>query len=246
MRTAVFPKAQVYRGPLILVNRDHPVQAPQPDLEAPDMLHPDVRMERRAARLLRACIQSVGGNREIVPVSGWRSQAEQQSIWDRALADHGEAFTRQFVALPGCSEHQTGLAMDLGRAAGYIDFLRPAFPYDGVCGAFRKAAVRYGFIQRYTREKEALTGIAREPWHFRYVGAPHAQLLDQYGLCLEEYSAFLRTGPITCRMEAGHCAQVFYVPCQGENTQVELPDGCWQVSGDNAGGFIVTVWGTLS
>lgn len=245
MRTAVLPQEQVFRGPLILVNRDHPVQTGTPDLEPPDPLHPDIRMERQAAALLRSCIQSVGGSREIVPVSGWRSHAEQQAIWDSTLETHGEAFTHQFVAYPGCSEHQTGLAMDLGRAAKHIDFIRPAFPYDGVCGAFRKAAIQYGFVQRYTQEKEELTGISHEPWHFRYVGTPHAQLLDQYGLCLEEYAGFLKTGPITCRLPGSRCAQVFYVPCQGALTQVQLPDGCWQVSGDNVGGFIITVWGKL-
>lgn len=125
-----------------------------------------------------------------MPVSGWRSQQEQQRIWDDSMAEHGETFTRQYVALPGCSEHQTGLAIDLGKAAGYIDFIRPAFPYDGVCGRFRRLAARYGFIERYQRGKEEVTGISAEPWHFRYVGAPHAQLMETNGLCLEEYRDF--------------------------------------------------------
>ena len=99
-------------------------------------------------------------------------QQEQQRIWDDSMAEHGETFTRQYVALPGCSEHQTGLAIDLGKAAGYIDFIRPAFPYDGVCGRFRRLAARYGFIERYQRGKEEVTGISAEPWHFRYVGRP--------------------------------------------------------------------------
>ena len=86
-----------------------------------------------------------------------------------------------------------------------------------------------------------LTGIACEPWHFRYVGAPHAQLMEQNGLCLEEYALFLREmGPQQCRLAGGRVAQVLYVPCEGG--QARLPDGCVQVSGDNAGGFIATVW----
>ena len=147
------------------------------------------------------------------------------------------------MARPGCSEHQTGLAIDLGQAAPHIDFLRPAFPYDGVCGAFRRQAARYGFIERYEKGKEEITGIAHEPWHFRYVGAPHAQLMRQHGLCLEEYPAFLARRARTCTLENGRIAQVFYVPCQGETTHVEVPDGCCQVSGDNNAGFIITVWG---
>ena len=72
-------------------------------------------------------------------------------------------------------------------------------------------------------------------------GAPHAQLIEQNGLCLEEYAAFLREmGPQQCRLAGGRAAQVLYVPC--ENGHARLPGGCVQVSGDNAGGFIATVW----
>ena len=247
MRTVTLTRAQVYAGPLILVNAAHPIHGgAEPELAAPDMGHPDILMERRAARLLSACVQAVGGTGRIVPVSGWRSRAEQQQIWDDTLRTEGETFTRQYVALPGCSEHQTGLAMDLGRAADHIDFIRPDFPDTGVCGAFRRAAADYGFIQRYTREKEALTGIAEEPWHFRYVGAPHARLMAEHDLCLEEYVPFLREGPRTCRLAGGRRARVSWLPCPGERVEVELPEGCCQISGDNVGGFILTVWEALS
>ena len=175
-------------------------------------------------------------------MSGWRSQQEQQRIWDDSMAEHGETFTRQYVALPGCSEHQTGLAIDLGKAAGYIDFIRPAFPYDGVCGRFRRLAARYGFIERYQWGKEEVTGISAEPWHFRYVGAPHAQLMETNGLCLEEYRDFLRQGPRSVALENGRMAQVFYVPAAGAVTEVEVPEGCCQISGDNVEGFILTWW----
>lgn len=208
-----------------------------------DPHHPDILLESRARQLLSACIQKAGGQREIVPVSGWRSQQEQQRIWNDSMAEHGETFTRQYVALPGCSEHQTGLAIDLGKAAGYIDFIRPAFPYDGVCGRFRRLAARYGFIERYQRGKEEVTGISAEPWHFRYVGAPHAQLMETNGLCLEEYRDFLRQGPRSVALENGRMAQVFYVPAAGAVTEVEVPEGCCQISGDNVEGFILTWWG---
>ena len=238
-------REQSFTGPLVLVNRQHPLRTSSAvdALAAVDGRHPDILLDRQAARLLAACIQRVGGGGEIVPVSGWRSREEQQRIWDDTLAASGPDFTRRYVADPGCSEHQTGLAMDLGRAAKRIDFIQPDFPEDGACGAFRRAAAAYGFLQRYRREKEALTGIAEEPWHFRYVGAPHAQLMEENGLCLEEYGDFLRQRPRSCPLPDGRLAQVFYVPCAGEETEIQLPDGCCQVSGDNAGGFIVTAWG---
>lgn len=244
MKTIVCHKSQVSRGPLILVNRDHPLRDSVPcNLVPLDARYPNILFDRNAARLLEACVQKVGGSRDIVPVSGWRSQEEQQQLWDDTLAKEGERFTLQYVALPGCSEHQTGLAIDLGKAAGTIDFIRPAFPYDGICGAFRRMAARYGFVERYTRGKEHLTGIAHEPWHFRYVGVPHAQLMTEHNLCLEEYSDFLRQAPRSCTLPGGQLARVFYVPCAGDSTEIELPEGCCQVSGDNDAGFIITIWG---
>ena len=129
MRTVRLSREQSFTGPLVLVNRQHPLQAAAgEDLTAVDGRRPDILLDRQAARLLAACIQKVRGGAEIVPVSGWRSQAEQQRIWDDTLAESGADFTRKYVAYPGCSEHQTGLAIDLGRAAGHIDFIRPAFP----------------------------------------------------------------------------------------------------------------------
>ena len=200
MRAARYSRRQMRSGPLVLVNRQHPLaEEPRQLLTAADERYPNILLERQAARLLAACIQAAGGAREIVPVSGWRSQAEQQAIWEDTLQRRGEAFTRQYVAVPGCSEHQTGLAIDLGRAAREIDFIRPDFPEEGACGRFRRLAPRYGFIQRYHREKESLTGIACEPWHYRYVGTPHALLMEREGLCLEG----IWTG---CRQRPGRAA----------------------------------------
>ena len=246
MRQVTLTRDRIHAGPLILVNPAHPLQGEVPDLVAAHERWPEILLERRAARLLGACIQAIGGEAAIVPVSGWRSQREQQTIWDETWEREGEAFTRRYVALPGCSEHQTGLAIDLGKAAPEIDFIRPDFPMDGLCGAFRRCAARYGFIQRYRREKEALTGIAEEPWHFRYVGAPHAALLEENGLCLEEYRDFIAQRPRLCRLEGGRTARVSYVPCPGQTVELTLPEGCCQISGDNQEGFFLTVWGNVA
>ncbi len=247
MRALTLRREQTAQGPLILVNSAHPLRSGSvPELAVPDERFPDVLLERRAAGLLAACVRAAGGERDIVPVSGWRSQAEQQSIWNDTLAKEGEDFTRRYVALPGCSEHQTGLAIDLGKRAEAIDFIRPDFPDEGSCGVFRRLAAKYGFILRYRREKEAVTGIGAEPWHFRYVGAPHAALMEKHGLCLEEYGTFLESGPKHCALANGRRVEVFRLACPGELIEAELPEGCCQISGDNAGGFILTVWEALS
>ena len=241
MRRVVFRREQTRRGPLILVNAAHPLaEVPPPGLT--DLDAGGVLLERRAALLLNACVRAAGGWRDIVPVSGWRSRTEQGSIWEETLTKEGEDFTRRYVALPGCSEHETGLAIDLGIRTAQIDFIRPDFPDCGVCGAFRRLAAEYGFIQRYRREKESLTGIAEEPWHFRYVGVPHARLMEDNGLCLEEYGDFLRAGPQECVLPGGRRMTVSYLPCPHETVELALPENTrFQVSGHNDGGLILTV-----
>ena len=79
MRAARYSRRQMRSGPLVLVNRQHPLaEEPRQLLTAADERYPNILLERQAARLLAACIQSVGGQGKIVPVSGWRSQQEQQ------------------------------------------------------------------------------------------------------------------------------------------------------------------------
>ena len=232
---------------LTLVNAAHPLSTgPVPDLVPVDEAHPHILLERRAARLLGVCIQAVGGVGAIVPVSGWRSQAQQQAIWDQTWAEEGEVFTRQYVARPGCSEHQTGLAIDLGLAAPHIDFIRPHFPEDGVCGAFRRQAPRYGFVLRYPAGKEAVTGIAHEPWHFRYVGVPHGAAMTALDLTLEEYLEFLTQYPVGGKPfvfeREGRSFELSY--CAGSASALPPPEAGEHrlVSADNRGGSILTRW----
>ena len=108
-----------------------------------------------------------------------------------------------------------------------------------MCGAFRRAAARYGFVERYRADKTAQTGIAAEPWHFRYVGVPHALLMEQRGLCLEEYLDLLAEQPLTCRLENGRLARVARFAA---GQTLPPAQGLRQVSADNAGGVIVTDW----
>ena len=179
--------------PLVLINRDHPLFRPVSPacLEPISGRYPDILMERTAAAALRRLLADIGADDQIVPVSGWRSHEGQQKIWTDTIADKGIDFTRKYVAVPGCSEHESGLAIDLAAAAPDIDFICPDFPRSGICQKFREKAPSYGFIQRYPREKEAVTGISEEPWHFHYVGMPHSRIITERGLALEEYIRLL-------------------------------------------------------
>ncbi len=239
----------IHQGTLILVNRKFGYVPQEPEaLEAvPDETSP-VLLERRAAVLLNSLMARISGWEEIMPVSGWRSQREQQEIWADTLRTRGMAFTGNYVAVPGHSEHQTGLAIDLGLRQEPVDPICPAFPYDGICRSFRTRAAEYGFVCRYPAGKEHITGIAHEPWHFRYVGAPHARIMTKNGWTLEEYITSLRRCPRGKRAMSirigGQTAFVSYVKAvPGTDTEVEVDTAypC-QISGNNVDGFIVTEW----
>lgn len=233
----------IHNGLLILVNAEHPIQHMERPVLAPAVPGSDILLDTRAAAMLSGLISRIGAAGEIVPVSGWRSEAEQREIWDGSIRESGEEFTRKYVALPGCSEHQTGLAIDLALRADNIDFIRPEFPYDGVCGRFRALAADYGFVERYQSGKEGVTGIAAEPWHFRYVGRPHARIMCETGLCLEEYVEYLRSYPYPERLlEVRGEVYEAEVGFAGARDTLGLPDAPYQVSGNNVDGYIYTLW----
>lgn len=173
---------------LILVNAKFPMCTAEPsDLVSVSPTFPEIMLRREAQTALQNLLLAIGSGGTIVPVSGYRSNVEQTHIYESSLLENGADFTKKFVALPGCSEDQTGLAIDLAINQEVIDFIRPDFPYDGICGEFRKLAPKFGFIERYPKGKEQITGIAHEPWHFRYVGCPHAEIITTNNLTLEEY-----------------------------------------------------------
>ena len=233
----------IHSGLLILVNAEHPIQHMERPVLAPAVPGSDILLDTRAAAMLSGLISRLGAAGEIVPVSGWRSAEEQQEIWDGSMRENGAEFTRKYVALPGCSEHQTGLAIDLALRADSIDFIRPEFPYDGICGRFRALAADYGFVERYKSGKEDITGIAAEPWHFRYVGRPHARIMCDMGLCLEEYVEYLRSYPYPERLlEVRGEIYEAEVGFAGAREALGLPDAPYQVSGNNVDGYIYTLW----
>lgn len=233
----------IHSGLLVLVNAEHPIRRRERPVLAPAAPGSDVLLDTRAAAMLKGLISRLGAAGEIVPVSGWRSMREQRDIWDGSMAENGTEFTRKYVALPGCSEHQTGLAIDLALRSDNIDFIRPDFPYDGICGRFRALAADYGFIERYQAGKEHITGIAAEPWHFRYVGRPHARLMSDNGLCLEEYVELLRSYPYPERLlETRGGVYEADVGFAFAKSKLELPDAPYQISGNNVDGYIYTLW----
>lgn len=244
MNTITLSREKIYDGELILINAVHPLHCVRTeDLVPVNAQYLDILLNRKAAGMLQTLLEKLGAKGEIVPVSGYRSHEEQTEIYRNSLKENGAEFTRKFVALPDRSEHQTGLAIDVGHYAENIDFLCPDFPYEGICEEFRKLAPDYGFIQRYPAGKEKLTGIAHEPWHFRYVGFPHSAIMADMGLALEEYIAFIKRYTPERRLMYRN-TEIFSLPAAAPYTEIQLPeDALYQVSGNNTDGFIVTIWG---
>lgn len=246
MRTIKFTKGDKYRGDLILVNGLCPLQVEETPPCVPILDEfPSVLLHIKASACLRQILKIIDAEDSIVPVSGYRPLAEQQEIYRDSLAENGTDFTERFVAKPGCSEHQSGLAIDLGKKADHIDFIRPDFPDQGVCRDFRRLASKYGFVQRYTQDKEAITHIACEPWHFRYVGYPHSEIMEELGLCLEEYIEYVKEFSLDTRMLKRSCGmreiQIAYVPEGLPEIQVS-DTAIVEISGNNTDGQIVTLW----
>ena len=248
MKKIELQKEKIHSGNLLLVNADYPLKNNISESLIPaDMRFPEILMKREAAHLLQLVLEKICAGNAIVPVSGYRSLKEQSAIWNDSRRDNGEEFTRKYVALPNHSEHQTGLAIDLGANEEEIDFICPDFPYYGICDEFRKAAPDYGFVERYSKEKEEITGISHEPWHFRYVGYPHSKIMQENGLSLEEYTDFIKAHSENKKyhfvQSRGAEIEVYYVPAEDDKTLITIPDKCThQISGNNIDGFVVTIW----
>lgn len=126
----------------------------------------------------------------LTPYSGYRSYARQQRNYNnltetymsRYNLSRAEAAAKAATVIlpPGTSEHNLGLAMDICNT-------NSSFSSQKEYKWLTEHAHEYGFILRYTAEKQSITGIIPEPWHWRFVGVEHAEAIKDSGLCLEEY-----------------------------------------------------------
>jgi len=128
--------------------------------------------------LMKLCALKAGVKLKIV--SGFRSYDYQEKIYNIYVKEFGEEKTNTFSAKPGHSEHQTGLAIDICEDSDkFIGTKEDIW--------LQKNAYKFGFIIRYPKGKEYITGYKYEPWHLRYVGKKYAKTIFARGLTLEEY-----------------------------------------------------------
>lgn len=179
---------------LVLVNKKYRLS---PDYVPPDLTQPEINftfsedlpkkfMRKEAAEALtRLFEQASSEGITLLGVSGYRSYQTQKEIFENKARLQGEAQANRTSARPGQSEHQTGLAMDITSPSVYN--LSTSFGSTPEGKWVAQNAADFGFIVRYQRGKEDITGYIYEPWHLRYVGIGAARYIYQNGITLEEY-----------------------------------------------------------
>ena len=119
----------------------------------------------------------------------FRSITSQEEIYGDFLENKGQEYCDKYVAVPGFSEHHTGLAIDIMLKVNdnYIRDNKDLLEFKDTFKKIHENLYKYGFILRYPEDKESITGYSYEPWHFRYVGEYPAKIMYENNLCLEEY-----------------------------------------------------------
>jgi D-alanyl-D-alanine carboxypeptidase len=222
----------LYYGDLILINKDSKLQQnptnltilPK-DLTENVLIDSEYKVQQNLIEPLKQMFEAAqeDGIQHFKINSAYRSGKLQQQLYEQKGAEY---------ALPsGYSEHQTGLSMDIGSTQGTMDKTMEG-------KWLEEHAADFGFILRYPENKINITGIAFEPWHFRYVGLPHSVMMKQKDMSLEEYIKYLKDEKdYTIKVDG----MKYFVQYVENSNQTKIPDTAkFVVSGDNLDGFIIT------
>ena len=185
---------------LLLANPDHPLPN---DFEVETAnVQGDFVMDERVADAMKEMIADAKEeNVDLMICSAYRSIDRQQELFDAEVAvqmnngkskEEAEKITATMIAMPGTSEHHTGLAADIVTPTHQT--LDPEFADTAAGKWLQENAAEYGFILRYPEDKQDITKIIYESWHYRYVGVDHAKAITENELCLEEYLEILKEG----------------------------------------------------
>lgn len=173
---------------LILVNKDYKIPSGY-DPELTELSNGQKVDSRIYPQLQKMFDDARAAGLELFVREGYRTTQEQQKIMDEKIEEYraegysnseAKELAEKYVAIPGTSEHQLGLSVDINADTSKCSS-------DAVYAWLAENAYKYGFIKRYPSEKVEITGINNEPWHYRYVGTEAAAQMQESGLCLEEY-----------------------------------------------------------
>lgn len=171
------PTTPTYIDGVLIANKKYPL---------PKDFNPGEDVEARVAfEEMASAARKVGY--EITAFSTFRSFDYQSTLYNRYVERDGKDNADRYSARPGYSEHQTGLAFDIGEVGREDVWLTSEFGETEAGKWLLENAHNYGFILRYPKGKEDITGYMYESWHFRYLGIPLATEVKQSGLTLEEY-----------------------------------------------------------
>ncbi len=123
--------------------------------------------------------------------STYRGRYVQNMLYEKKVAQYGEDVAKTIVLPPGTSEHQTGLAADITDVP--YDFKTKEIENTDTFKWLNEHSAEYGFILRYPKDKEDITKVIYEPWHFRYVGKEVANYIKDHNLCLEEFIDLMKS-----------------------------------------------------
>lgn len=239
---------------LLLINREHTLAADWQPVDLLDIagLAPSTKstllLRDRAANAYLEMYAAYSAEKGLTmrTVSGFRSYSTQKGLFNSRVASRqkaGQSYqnalnnTALYTAYPGASEHQSGLALDLSTSGGLSNNFRATEQ-----GKWMLAHCwDFGFILRYASDKTPITGIAYEPWHYRYVGLPHAWIIRDKGWALEEYMHVLHSLAEGQYLEYPDLADedMLYRMYYTKDTTREFAD-IVNISSDNCGGYIIT------
>lgn len=179
----------------VLVNKEFALPE---DYTPQDLVYPDVpftfkdKIEKRMMRKEAATALEemfAGAKKDgiyLAGVSAYRSHKTQTTLFNRYVKKDGEEKAKTYSAVPGHSEHETGLAIDVSASDGRCA-AEDCFGETKEAKWLADHVSEYGFIIRYPEGKDAITGYKYEPWHLRYVGKEIAADIAKRGITLEEY-----------------------------------------------------------
>lgn len=159
-----------YISDVLIVNKEIPL---------PETYNPGINKKMLCSYCyMKLCALKEGIKLNII--SGYRSYKYQEEVYNEYIKEFGASKTNTFSAKPGHSEHQSGLAIDVCEDSDkFIGTKEDVW--------LQENAYRFGFIIRYPKGKEYITGYKYEPWHLRYVGKKHAKKIHEKKITLEEY-----------------------------------------------------------
>lgn len=213
----------------------------------------NVRLDREAMAQLNYMLDAAykDGVTGMVITSAYRNFEKQTSLYINKTNTLARSMSRKaameeaskVVAIPGTSEHQTGLAVDIySEGTGLVK----SFGSTKQGKWLKENSWKYGYIIRYPQEKTHITGIIYEPWHIRYVGGVHAELLYKSGMCLEEYVEYLKQNRIISYTDSsGSEYAIQYINKQEfdmAGLRVSLPEASsWSISECTRDSYILTI-----